>query len=174
MLTVRSALPGDVPEVARLIEQFMHDAFTRPWGGSAEALARDGFGAHFEMSVASTTGAGIVGFAAWEDIYDLHHCLPGAHVIDLYVAPSHRGIGVALGLLTDVAARVRDRGGHFLRGQALPARGLEHLYGRVAVLFPGDECNVGGRAFRALADLAGVPAREAIERLPEKAWNYEP
>jgi GNAT superfamily N-acetyltransferase len=174
VLTVRSAAPGDVPDVARLVEQFMHDAFARPWGGSAEALARDGFGAHFELSVAITTGAGLVGFAAWEDMYDLHHCVPGAHVIDLYVAPSHRGIGVALALLADVAAHVRDRGGRFLRGQALPARGLEHLYGRVAVLFPGDECNVGGRAFRALADLAGMPAREAIRQLPEKAWNYDP
>jgi GNAT superfamily N-acetyltransferase len=174
VLTVRSVVPGDVPGVARLVEQFMHDAFTRPWGGSAEALARDGFGAHFEMSVAIAADAELVGFAAWEDMYDLHHCVPGAHVIDLYVAPSHRGIGVALALLADVSAHVRDRGGSFLRGQALPARGLEHLYGRVAVLFPGDECNVGGRAFRALADLAGVPAREAIRRLPEKAWNYEP
>ena len=174
MLTVRSALPRDVPDVARLVERFMHDAFSRAWGGSAEALARDGFGAHFDMSVAAKTGAGLVGFAAWEGIYDLHHCVPGAHIIDLYVDPSHRGVGVALELLADVAARVRDRGGRFLRGQALPARGLEHLYGRVAVLFPGDECNVGGRAFRVLADLAGVPAREAIRRLPEKTWNYEP
>jgi GNAT superfamily N-acetyltransferase len=173
VITVRPALPADASELATLLEAFMQDAFRSRWHGTADALRRDGSGAHFETSVALASSGTIVGFVAWEGSYDLHHCVSGGHVIDLYVRPSRRGQGVALALVADVAARVRERGGHYVRGQAIPAPAVQRMYERVAVLFPGAEANVGGRAFHAIADLAGLPAREAARRLPPKAWNYE-
>jgi GNAT superfamily N-acetyltransferase len=173
VLTIRPALPTDASDLADLLEAFMQDAFQRPWHGTVDALGRDGCGARFEMSVAVASNGAMVGFVAWEGSYDLHHCVSGGHVIDMYVRPSHRGRGVALALVADVAERVRQRGGHYVRGQAVPTPAVQRMYDRIAVLFPGAECNVGGRAFRALADLAGLPAREAARRLPPRAWNYE-
>ncbi len=174
VLTIRPALPTDAPDLATLLHAFMQDAFQRPWHGTVDALQRDGCGARFETSVAVASNGAMVGFVAWEGSYDLHHCVSGGHLIDMYVRPSHRGRGVALALVADVADRVRQRGGHYVRGQAVQTPSVQRMDDRIALLFPGAECNVGGRAFRALADLAGLSAREAARRLPPKAWNYEP
>jgi GNAT superfamily N-acetyltransferase len=175
VFTIRSAVPSDAPALVVLLESFMEDAFRKPWHGSAAALLRDGFGAAacFHNMIALASPGDAVGFAAWQDSYDLHHCVRGGLLLDMYVRPTHRGRGVALGLVTSVAARVRDGGGCYLRGQSVPNPAVQRMYERMAVTFPGAECNVGGRAFRALADLAMVPAREAVRRLPLKAWNYE-
>jgi GNAT superfamily N-acetyltransferase len=174
VLVIRLATPDDTLVLGGLLEAFVHDAFGKAWGGSRQKLAQGLAAGLCEVSLAVRPGAGSVGFAAWERSYDLHHCVAGGHLIDMFVRPAHRGWGVALALVADVAARVRDRGGCYLRGQAVPIPAVEHLYDRVGVLFPGAECNVGGRAFRAVADLAGVPAREAARRLPPKEWNYDP
>ncbi|HTA93625.1 MAG TPA: hypothetical protein VK745_28800 [Polyangiaceae bacterium] len=64
-------------------------------------------------------------------------------------------------------------GGKFELGQAVTRPGVQGLYERVAMSFPGADCIVGGRAFRALADLAGRPARFVVKNLPDKSWNHE-
>jgi GNAT superfamily N-acetyltransferase len=115
-----------------------------------------------------------VGFAAFSRAYDLHHCVAGGVVLDLYVAPSHRGFGVALALVAAVANRVRDRGGVFVKGQAVEHPGLRETYERIAMSFPGADCIVGGRAFRALAALDGQAPRAMVRGLPDRAWNSEP
>jgi len=51
---------------------------------------------------------------------------------------------------------------------------VHRLYDRVVVLFPGAECNVGGRAFRMLAALANKSPRVIARNLPERSMNYEP
>jgi GNAT superfamily N-acetyltransferase len=116
----------------------------------------------------------LVGFAAWEPSYDVHHCVWGGHVIDMYVRPPVRGRGVAVALLATVAAHVRERGGSYVRGQSVPDPRVQRLYERLAVSFPGASCYVGGRAFRALAELRGAAPRTIARGLPERAWNYEP
>lgn len=68
----------------------MQETFKAPWHGSAESLKRDAFGEHVKLALATQNGAA-VGFAAWRPTYDLHHCVPGIEVIDLYVEPAHRG-----------------------------------------------------------------------------------
>ncbi len=100
--------------------------------------------------------------------------MKGGEVVDLYVAPPHRGHGLAMLLLADVARRIRERGGTYLKGQALNNPAAQRLYRRCARCFPGDECYVSGRAFRRLADLSGKNPREVASGLPEMAWNFEP
>ena len=173
-IPVRPARAADVPLVVALLHTFMREAFDAKWNGTAEALERDGLGARFELLVAEDRRGGIVGFVGWEMAYDLHHCVRGGSVLDLYVERASRGRGVALALFAAMAARVRAQGGVYVRGQAVPKREVQRTYERVCVLFPGADANVGGRAFRVLAELDGVPPREAVRRLPERAWNYEP
>jgi GNAT superfamily N-acetyltransferase len=160
--------------VVSLLHAFMRETFDSEWHGTPDALERDGLGARFELLVAEGRRGATIGFVAWEMAYDLHHCVRGGTVLDLYVEPKNRGRGVALALFAALAARVRAQGGVFVRGQAVPKREVQRAYERVCVLFPGADANVGGRAFRVLADLDGVPPREAVRRLPERAWNYEP
>lgn len=170
---VRPARAEDISALVSLLRAFMREAFDAKWHGTPEALERDGLGARFELLVAEGRG-GLIGFVAWEMTYDLHHCVRGGTVLDLYVEANSRGRGVALALFATLAARVRAQGGVYVRGQAVPKPEVQRAYERVCVLFPGADANVGGRAFRVLADLDGVPPREAIRRLPERAWNYEP
>jgi GNAT superfamily N-acetyltransferase len=172
MVDIRAATIDDVPAVAGLLGEYMRELFRCEWKGSAEALARDGFGLHFEMVVV-VRGGECVGFAGWKSTYDLHHCMSGGEVLDLYVRREERGRGVALQLVAAVAATVRARGGTFVKGQAVGDASTRRLYERVAMAFEGADCIVGGRAFSTLAELAGQSARAIVRGLPTKASNFE-
>ena len=114
-----------------------------------------------------------VGFLAWRDSYDLHNCVSGAEVIDMYVRPYHRGHALAMALLAAVAQEVASRGGKYLKGQSVERPAIWRMTRRFARCFPGADCFVGGRAFRALAALRGRPAREMLKSLPRLEWNDE-
>ena len=164
----------DVPVLAQLLEAYMRETLKAPWNGSAKALRREGFGREFDIQVAVSSRGEVVGFAAWGKSYDLHHCITGGYVLDVYVSPEWRARGVAPALLFAVAAEILRRGGKYVKGQAVQNRAIQRLYARVAVCFPGADCVVGGRAFRRLAELAGQSPRAATRGLPEKSWNYQP
>ena len=159
----------DLPEVAELLRAFMLETFGKPWNGSESALARDAFGKELHIAVA---GEPLAAFIGWTRAYDLHHCIFGASICDMYVAPEHRGRGVALELVCFAAAHVRDEGGIFIQGQAVEGR--EKEYARLAMCFPGASCIIGGRAFRTLAELSGSSPKEIARGLPKREWNFEP
>jgi GNAT superfamily N-acetyltransferase len=171
---VRAADQSDISTLVQLLEAYMRETFKVSWRGSAEALRRDGFGREFETHVAATGDGRVIGFAAWTKSYDLHHCLMGGYILDLYVTPAFRGRGVAPALVCMVAAEILQRGGTYVKGQAVDNRAVQRLYARFAMGFPGADYVVGGRAFRRLAELAGRSARVTARSLPEKSWNYEP
>jgi GNAT superfamily N-acetyltransferase len=170
--SVRAAEPGDVPALVALLEAYMRETYGDTWHGSAQALERDAFGRACRMAVATRDGR-LTGFVAWASSYDLHHCIHGCDVLDLYVAPDARGRGVAVALLCFAAAEVRAEGGAYMRGGAVDTGSGARLYGRFGMCGAGTNCTVGGRAFRRLAELAGRPIREVARSLPERAWNYE-
>jgi GNAT superfamily N-acetyltransferase len=172
-LRIRPATVEDVPALAALLDAYMQEVFNSRWHGSRDALIADGFGAKFATILAESSDGQVVAFVAWQHSYDLHHCVVGAEVIDMYVAPAFRGRAVSLLLIAQLASQVRAFGGLFVKGQAVTRRRTQGLYERVAVSFPGADCIVGGRAFRALADLAGRPARFIVKNLPNKSWNHE-
>jgi ribosomal protein S18 acetylase RimI-like enzyme len=173
VLDIRIATIDDVPSLSLLLREYMRELFKSAWNGSPDALARDGLGLHFEMMVVAR-GTDRLGFAAWKSTYDLHHCLTGGEIVDLYVHPEIRGRGIALQLVAAVASIVRLRGGSYIKGLAVGDPSTRRLYERLAMTFDGADCIVGGRAFRCLADLAGKPARSILQALPDRSANYEP
>ena len=170
--TIRPARPDDVPRLAVLLETYMRATFNTPWNGSAEALARDAFGVGCRMLVAEADGV-VVAFAAWRPVFDLHHCLHGVEVIDMYVEPAHRGRGVAPLVLAELASKALGEGASFLVGQAVEGP-MRRLYDRFARCFPAAQCYLSGRAFRALAAAAGSSPRAFAKNLPRLEWNLEP
>jgi len=158
--------------VAGLMRDYLEESFSVPFRGTVEALTRDALGLEANTLVA-VDDEELVGFALWRRTWDAHHCLRGAELLDLYVEKNRRGGSVAPELLLAVVAAVAADGGVFLKGQGITAQG-DRLYQRLAVIFPGTDFSVGGRAFRELARLEGKPLREVLAALPPKSANYEP
>jgi len=172
MYLIRAAGDGDLPAVASLLEAYMRETYASPWHGTVEGLRRDGLGARLRLLVAQFAGEA-VGFLAWERAYDLHHCLTGGHVLDLYVSPGHRVRGVAVQLVAHAAGIVHGEGGAFIKGGAVSGGTASRLYGRFAPAY-GNDYILGGRAFRHLAAQSGLAARALARSMPRREWNFEP
>jgi GNAT superfamily N-acetyltransferase len=168
----RAGAPSDVPNVAGLLEEYMQETYHGPWRGTRLRLAGDGFGARFHLTVAAGDSA-LIGFAAWRTTYDLHHCLPGIEVIDLYVRPPRRGRGVAACLLARVAAEAAQLGATYMTGGGVDTGSARRLYAR-ATMAHGGQPYLSGRAFRAFARLAGAAPRQLSSHMPQREWNLNP
>lgn len=175
MFHIRHAVSEDADAIAELLSAYMDEAYHHESHVTAAIIRRDGFGEAFRIMVADTSEGHLVGFAAWEPSYDLHHGIRGGNVIDMYVVPAFRSRGIAPAMLAAVAHAIQSEGEIYLKGMAIEG-GVEprRLYERVAMGFPGIDCIIGGRAFREFAKLAGADVRSIIQHLPPKAWNYEP
>lgn len=171
---IRNSTLDDIPELEKILTAFMQETFQRSWGGTPHKLAQDGFGAEFEMMVAAADNQKLIAFAAWQSSYDLHHCIKGGEMMDMFVAPAHRGRGVAVQLVIAIATQIQQQGGSYIKGQTVENPSVQRLYQRCARCFPGADCYVSGRAFRRLTELSGQNLREVVKNLPEQAWNYEP
>lgn len=163
---IRRATVDDAAWIGELIDAGMRELYQRGWNATPDALAADLTAGRIALAVAERDG-----YIAWEPAYDIHHCMPGGQVCELYVAPPRRGRGLAPQLIAFACAEVRRGGGHYLRGSAVAS--AVALYSRVAWGWDAREVILGGRAFRAVADLAGAPARVLARNLPPVAWNHE-
>ena len=174
-MEIRDATEDDAPALAALLAGYLRERFPGHPGATEEQLRRDVLsGAAGQRVVVAVRRGEAIGFAAWDRTYDLHWGVGGALVADLYVAPAHRGRGVALALLAHVCAASRREGGAYLRGGAYDRESpTGRFYERFAVGFDSAEVHCGGRAFRRLAELAGADARTLVRSLPPKEWNYE-
>ena len=142
--------------------------FQRGTGARDEVLA----GRTSQRILLAETRGDAIGFVAWDPVYDMHWASRGAQVADLYVAPRARGLGVALELIAGVCGAVAATGGVFLRGGAYDRPATRKFYSRFAIVLPGSgETNLGARAFRRMAALAGEPARVIARALPSPDWN---
>ena len=172
MYIIREASPEDVQAVATLLRAYMLETYREEWRGSVSGLLQDGFGARFRTIVAAHANQAL-GFLAWEKSYDLHHCLGGGHVLDLYVAQRHRARGIAVQLIARAAGVIHSEGGAFIKGGAVDSGTGSRLYGRFAPAF-GNDYILGGKAFRHLAAQANLPVRKLVRSMPRREWNFEP
>jgi len=172
MYLIREASPDDVHIVAALLRAYMLETYHDEWHGSVSGLLQDGFGARFRALIA-TLADEAVGFVAWERSYDLHHCLSGGHILDLYVGHRHRARGIAVQLIARAAGVVHSEGGAFIKGGAVDSGTGSRLYGRFAPAF-GNDYILGGKAFRHLAAQSCLPVRKLARSMPRREWNFEP
>jgi GNAT superfamily N-acetyltransferase len=172
MYLIREVSPDDVQILAALLRAYMLETYHDEWRGNVNGLLQDGFGARFRALIA-TLADQAVGFAAWERSYDLHHCLSGGHILDLYVAHRHRARGIAVQLIARAAGVIHSEGGAFIKGGAVEGGTGSRLYGRFAPAF-GNDYILGGKAFRHLAAQSSLPVRKLARSLPKREWNFEP
>jgi GNAT superfamily N-acetyltransferase len=172
-IRTRPLATADVAALLPLLQAYMRETYGSGWNGSAEALCRDALGQKCAVQVALAPDGSLTGFLAWTSSYDLHHCVPGAEGLDLYVVPGWRGWGIALLLVCAAAAEIARGGGVYLKGTTVESGSGGRMYSRFAVCDAAG-CIIGGRAFRRMAELAGLPVREVFRSLPHHSWNYEP
>jgi GNAT superfamily N-acetyltransferase len=162
---VRRFEPRDAEQVSALFADYMRELFGARNAMTPERLVA-GHGVHFELALAAE-GDDIVGFAAWRRTYDLHNDAGGGEVADFFVAPSHRGRGVAVQLVAGVAAGVQRCGGVFLSSLVLqddPAR--VKLARRWGVGFAGEHTYLAPAIFERMAAWGGEGnTRAAIRQL---------
>lgn len=175
-MNIRPARPADGEALATLLAHYLTESYPGHAGTSVAVLEREVLSgaSGLRLLLAEVRGAP-VGFASWHRVYDLHWGKGGVEVGDLYVAPAHRGVGMALALLASVCGTARGEGLTYLRGTSFDrASPVGRFYDRIAVATESAECHCSGRAFRRLAELQGQAPRAILRRLPPKAWNYEP
>lgn len=173
MLVIRLAEEKDIPRFIELMDDYMMELFQKHTSLTPDACLRDGFGRCFNTVVAERDGR-LIGFGVWQGAYDIHWGIKGGNVMDLYVEKPHRGSGIALQIVAAIAHEVQRDGGIFFSGMAVDDERVSRLYKRLAMGFRGEECIVGGRAFREFASLHGRSARDILRSLPVKETNYEP
>lgn len=170
-VNVRLAIEADTEAVAKLLEEYVRSELHGKWLGSIERLREDGLGRCFELLLACSSEGDPVGLLAFAPDYDLHACVRGARLLDLYVQSEWRGRGVAAVLLAGAAGEIAERGGRYMKGSAQPNAAVIRLYNRCAVPFHGPEFTLSAKAFRHLAGLAGSDPRHIAANLPDKEWN---
>ena len=170
---IRAATVHDADVLSTLLANYIRESYPSHAGSTPEQLRRDVLTQSSTHHVLLGEVGGVaVGFVAWDVVYDMHWAASGAQIADIYVAASHRGLGLALAFVARVAAEVQASGGAFLRGAAYERESTRKAYARVAVVAPSGETHLGGRAFRRLAELADRPVREILRGLPPVDWNF--
>lgn len=100
-----------------------------------------------KIVVAETFEQEIIAFISWVQTYDLHWCLRGGEVIDMFVSPFFRSRGLAILLLTNIAKEIQDDKGAFLKGAAVDNPILHRLYQRIAIRVSENDYYLSGRHF---------------------------
>lgn len=118
-LTVRAAAPADAAIIAELA-----NALDAEHGGvlpfTPEIVLRDAFGErpHFSVLLAEkgtgTAAAGVVGYALFTNTYNSYRAAPGLWLMDLYVTPDGRGLGVGKALMAALGREATARGAESL------------------------------------------------------------
>lgn len=169
--TIRAAAAADAHALSALLRTYVCEALSAEWGGREDTL-RTSLETGTVKILLAVTGERLIGFAASLEDYDLHHCVRGIRVIDLYVVREWRGRSIGALLLTHVAAHAVASDFAYIRGEAIDDDASRHLFDRVAIR-SGDSFNVSGKALRLLAGLRDCRPRDIVTSLPKKDMNHE-
>jgi GNAT superfamily N-acetyltransferase len=117
MLSIRSAVPSDVPLILELIRELaMYEKEPQAAVATAEDLLRDGFSdapPKFRCLIARWSGRP-AGFAFYFGNYSTWQGKPGLYLEDLFVRPEFRKLGIGKALLLELARiAVREGCGRF-------------------------------------------------------------
>ncbi|KJS39552.1 MAG: hypothetical protein VR70_07810 [Rhodospirillaceae bacterium BRH_c57] len=113
-LTVRPATPADAATISALA-----NALDAEHGGvlpfTPEIVLRDAFGAAPQFSVLLAEQEDVVvGYALFTNTYNSYRAAPGLWLMDLYVTPAGRGLGVGKALMAGLSREATARGAQSL------------------------------------------------------------
>ena len=169
-LVVRSARESDLCGIEEMINDFAAGHPAANHRRIPSRLREAYFGsAPVAHLVVAARGDVPVGMAQWTKIYEMFWNVYGASVEWLYVRPQFRRSGIVTAIVAEVCAQVRAAGGEFLYGGG--GNEIGPLYERVAIGSPSNQCHLSAEAFQAFADLAGLPPRTIVRRLPHVELN---
>jgi GNAT superfamily N-acetyltransferase len=169
---IRPASVLDTKELVPMLERYVQETFSSDWGGT-ESMLRAALASGLVRILISARDDVLVGFAALVDDYDLHHCVRGLRVVDLYVVRAQRGRCIGATLLAHVAHHALSGDFAYIRGEAVPSPAARRLFERFALQF-GDSYNLSGQALRELADLRDLKPRELARRMLNRDTNRDP
>lgn len=173
-ILVRPALEADLSEIAGMLEDFVAGHPARAHPRPLSRLREAYFDADpVACLLVATRDSRVVGMAQWKRTYDMFWAMFGGAVEWLYVRPEARGLGIPAALTAEICRQIRNAGGEFLTGVA-EAAANSALYERVAMGWPSRTCYVSGEGFQSFADLAGMPLREIVRRLPSPDLSRMP
>lgn len=113
-LTVRPATPADAATISALANALdAEHGGVRPF--TPEIVLRDAFGTapHFSVLLAEQGGA-VIGYALFTNTYNSYRAAPGLWLMDLYVTPDGRGLGVGKALMAGLSREAAARGAESL------------------------------------------------------------
>ena len=112
MPTIRPASPEDCPAIANLIRELaVYEKLADEAKASADDIRRSLFGPRvYAECLIVDDGGEAVGFALFFHTFSTFRGRPGIYLEDLFVRPSHRGIGLGKSLLRELARLAADRG----------------------------------------------------------------
>jgi predicted N-acetyltransferase YhbS len=172
-LVVRIACEADIEEIEDMVDDFVKGHPAEKYARSRSALREAYFGsAPVANLVVAVRSGRVIGMGQWTRIYDMFWSMYGGNVEWLYVRPEHRGSGIVLAIVAEICDEVRRAGGGFLYGGG--GDDVEHLYERVAIGGPTNQCHLSAEAFQVFADLAGFAPRDIFRRLPTVELNRIP
>jgi ribosomal protein S18 acetylase RimI-like enzyme len=139
---IRPAEPSDGERVAEMAAALSAHEGAPPPPFDAGTFRRFGFGEgrRFEAIIAEdqalAAGPGAaIGYALYNDMFHVGLGTPGLHMIDLFVEPGCRRMGVGRGLIATLARICRERDGTWMTWQSLPSNTeamafYDHIKGR--------------------------------------------
>lgn len=109
MLSIRNACTDDIPEIERMVCDFVKGRPAENHHRSTPAPRAAYFGEHpvAHLLVAELNGE-IVGMAQWRLMHDMFWGMFGADAEWLYVKPQFRGSGIVAALVARLCARNRS------------------------------------------------------------------
>lgn len=111
-ITIRAALPSDVPVILRFIQGLAeYEKLSHACVATEAALSTTLFGAHpYAEVLLGFWDEAPAGFALFFHNYSTFLAKPGIYLEDLFVEPSVRGKGLGKALLSQLARVAVDRG----------------------------------------------------------------
>ncbi len=169
-LNIRPAEPRDVALLLELFgELAKYEHLEHELHATEERLGEGLFGGRrVAAALIAEREREAVGYALFFPTFSSFLTSEGIWLEDLFVRPSHRGVGVGRALLSAVAARVREQGGERLEWAALdwnePALGFYRRLGASTI----GEWITHRLDGEALERVAGSPASDATARASEQ------
>lgn len=111
LLSIRPAVPGDVPEILAFIRELAeYEKLTHEVTATEELLHQTLFGARpFAETLIGCVDGTPAGFAVFLYNYSTFLAKPGIYLEDLYVRPPFRKLGLGKALITEVARIAVER-----------------------------------------------------------------